>query len=61
MYEVARVHIPKETYEKLKGLVVKDKGMPIKLDLIDHGDDLLLLTPGQIIKMRNARAEGKNQ
>ena len=59
MYEAVKVHIPKKTYEKLKGLVVKDKGMPIKLDLIDHGDDLLLLTPGQIIKMRNARAEGK--
>ena len=49
MYEAVKVHIPKKTYEKLKGLVVKDKGMPIKFDLIDHSNDLLLLTPGQII------------
>ena len=60
MYEAVKVYIPKETYEKLKrSLVVKDQGMPIKIDLKNYGNDILLLTPGPIIKMRNARTEGK--
>ena len=58
MYKPVKVHIPKNVHEKLKLLVVQDKGMPVKIDLID-GDNVLLLTPGQIIKMGNAKSEGK--
>ena len=60
MYKPVKVHIPEKLHEKLKSLVVQDKVIPIKIDLI-NGDDILLLTPGQILKMENAKNVGKNQ
>ena len=53
-----KVHIPEKVHEKLKELLAQDKVLPIKIDLID-GDDILLLTPGQIKKMEYARKLGK--
>ena len=61
MYEAVRVrvYIPEETHEKLSSLVVKDKVMPVKIDLNNYCKDILLLTTGWIIKMRNAKWKGK--
>ena len=59
MYQPVKVHVPKSVHEKLKNLVVKDKVVPVKIDLEHYGDDVLLLTPGQIIKMRNAKMKEK--
>ena len=50
MYRPVKVHIPENVHEKLKSLIAEDKKMPVKISLAD-GDDLLLLTYGQIIKM----------
>ena len=58
MYQAVKVHVPDKFHEKLKSLIAKDQGIPVKVNL-QEGDDLLLLTPGQIIKMRNAKNEGK--
>ena len=58
MYRPVKVHIPEKVHEKLKALLVQDKAMPVKIDLID-GDDILLLTPGQIIKMEYAKKLGR--
>ena len=58
MYQAVKVHVPGKFHEKLKSLIVKDQGIPVKVSL-QEGDDLLLLTPGQIIKMRDARNKGK--
>ena len=58
MYRPVKVHIPSPLHEKMKSLVAQDKTVPIKIDLIE-GNDLLLLTPGQIIKMQNAKNVGK--
>ena len=58
MYRPVKVHIPSKVHEKLKSLVAQDKIVPVKIDLIE-GDDLLLLTPGQIIKMENAKKRGQ--
>ena len=58
MYRPVKVHIPEKVHEKLKTLSVQDKAMPVKIDLID-GDDILLLTPGQVVKMEYARKLGK--
>ena len=55
MYQPVKVHVPENVHEKLKSLIVKDKVMPVKIDLENYGDDTLLLTPGQIIKMENAK------
>ena len=58
MYRPVKVHVPEKVHEKLKSLVVQDKATPVKINLID-GNDILLLTPGQIIKMENAKNAGK--
>ena len=58
MYKAVKVHIPQELHEKLKSLVAQDKVMPVKIDL-RGGDDIILLTPGQIIKMEQAKNNGK--
>ena len=58
MYTPVKVHVPEKVHEKLKAMVVLDKVMPVTVDLAD-GEDVLLLTEGQIIKLRNARNEGK--
>ena len=58
MYRAVKVHVPEKFHEKLKSLIVKDQAIPVKVNL-QEGDDLLLLTPGQFIKMQNARSKGK--
>ena len=58
MYKAVKVHVPESVHEKLKNFIVLDKGMPVKIDL-QEGNDILLLTPGQIIKIQNARNLGK--
>ena len=58
MYKPVKVHVPEKVHEKLKSLIVKDKIIPVKIDLRE-GNDILLLTPGQIIKIQNAKIEGK--
>ena len=58
MYKPVKVHIPPKVHEKLKSLIAQDRAIPIKVNL-QEGNDILLLTPGQLIKMRNARNEGK--
>ena len=58
MYRSVKVHVPGDVHEKLKSLVAQDKEMTVKIDLVD-GDDILLLTPGQIINMANAKSDRK--
>ena len=57
MYRPVKVHVPEKVHEKLKSLVAQDKVMPVKISL-EEGDDTLLLTPGQIIKMESAKQAG---
>jgi hypothetical protein len=53
-----KVRIPSNTHDKLKLLITQDKKIPVKIGL-EEGDDELLLTPGQILKMHNAKNDGK--
>ena len=52
------MHVPEKVHEKLKHLVGRDKPMPVKVD-IQEGDDVLLLTPGQMIQIQDAKNKGK--
>ena len=58
MYKPVRVRIPENVHEKLKVLVGQDSRMPVKISLAE-GNDLLLLTPGQILIMEKAKRDGK--
>ena len=40
MYQPVKVHVPENVHEKLKSLIVKDKVMPVKIDLENYGDDI---------------------
>lgn len=59
MYTPRKVHVPEEFHEKIKSMVTRDKPMNIKIDLLREGDDTLLLTPGQLIKIERAISSGK--
>ena len=52
------MHVPEKVHEKLKHLVGRDKAMPVKVD-IQEGEHILLLTPGQLIQIQNAKNAGK--
>lgn len=58
MYKRMKVRIPSKTHDKLKLLITQDKKIPVKIGL-EEGDDELLLTPGQILKMHHAKNDGK--
>ena len=58
MYQAVKVHVPEKVHEKLKSLIAQNKVMPVKIDL-QEGNDILLLTPGQIIKIQNTKFWGK--
>ena len=58
MYTAVKTVVPEKWHEKLKARIMKDKILPIKISL-ESGDDTLLLTKGQIIKMDEARKAGK--
>ena len=51
MYKAVKVHVPESVHEKLKNFVVLDKGMPVKIDL-QEGNDILLLTQLKLLKYK---------
>ena len=59
MYTPRKVHVPEEFHEKIKNLVTHDKPMKIKIGLLQEGNETLLLTPGQIIKIEKAISGSK--
>ena len=58
MYREVKMHVPEKVHEKLQHLVGRDKAMPVKVD-IQEGEHILLLTPGQLIQIQNAKNAGK--
>ena len=59
MYRPVKVHVPENTHEKLKSRLAQDKMIPVKIDLMNENDHVLLLTPGQIFIIENAKKAGK--
>ena len=60
MYQAVKTCVPVKVHRQLRDMVTKDKAMTVKIQLVE-GDDVLLLTPGQIIKFENAKNEGKKE
>lgn len=60
MYQAVKTHVPEKVHQRLQDMVTKDKAVSVKIQLVD-GNDILLLTPGQIIKFENAKNEGKKE
>ena len=51
MYTPQRVHVSEKYHERIKAAVTRDRPLAVKLDLTTDGEDVVLLTPGQIIKI----------
>ena len=60
MYQAVKTCVPAKVHQRLRDMLSKDKAVTVKIRLVD-GDDLLLLTPGQIVKFKNAKNEGKKE
>ena len=69
-YTPQKVHIPEKYHERIKSAVTQDRSLAVKLDLTKGvggggggprggGDATLLLTPGQLIKIKRAVNAGK--
>ena len=59
MYSQLKVHVPERYHEKIKAAVTKDYPVSIKIDLTKDGEQVVLLTPGQLLKITRALNEGK--
>ena len=59
MYTPQKIHVPEKYHERIKAAVTQDRPLAVKLDLTTDGEDLVLLTPGQIIKINRAMRDGK--
>ena len=59
MYSQLKVHVPERYHEKIKDAVTKDYPVSIKINLTQDGEQIVLVTAGQLLKIKRARAEGK--
>ena len=59
MYSQLKVHVPERYHEKIKDAVTKDYPVSIKINLTQDGEQIVLVTAGQLLKIKRAKAEGK--
>ena len=59
MYTQFKVHVPERYHERIKTAVTQDKPLGVKLDLTVTGNDTILMTPGQLLKIKRAISAGK--
>ena len=59
MFVERKVNVPTKYHDRIKLAVTQDNALPVKLDLVTPGDDVMLLTPGQMIKIDRAIRNGK--
>ena len=59
MYSQLKVHVPEKYHQKIKEAVTKDYPVSIKINLTQDGEQIVLVTAGQLLKIKRARAEGK--
>ena len=59
MYSRHHLHVPEKYHERIKNAVTQDRPLSIKIDLTKGGDNVVLLTPGQVNKIQKAIFEDK--
>ena len=59
MYSQLKVYVPERYHEKIQAAVTKEYAVPIKIDLTKDGEQVVLLTPGQSLKITHAKIDGK--
>ena len=59
-YTPIKTKVPENWHTKIKTLITEDRRViPVRVNLGEEGEDVLLLTKGQLIKMEDARKSGK--
>ena len=59
MYTLTKVYVPEKYHARLKRAITKDRSLTIRIDPSRDGGDEMLLTPGQIIKLRHGTQMGE--
>ena len=59
MYSQFKVHVPEKYHERIKNAITQDRPLAVKLNLENEANATLLLTPGQLIKIKRAMNVGK--
>ena len=60
MYTQLKVHVPEKYHEQIKSAVTQGHRVAVKIDLSrDDGEQIILLTPGQLLKIQRAKFHGK--
>ena len=59
MFVERKVHVPQKYHDRIKLAVTQDDALAVRLDLVTPGEDIMLLTPGQMIKIDRAIKNGK--
>ena len=59
-YTPIKTKVPENWHTKIKTLITEDRRViPVRVNLEGEGEDVLLLTKGQLIKMEDAKKSGK--
>ncbi len=59
MYTQAKVNVHQKYHDRIKSAVTQHRPLAVKLDLTSPGEDVILMTPGQLIKIERAKRVGK--
>ena len=60
MYSQQKVHVPEKYHQRIQAAMTRTQPLLVKLDLRKDGDQTILMTPGQIVRMQRAKSLGKN-
>lgn len=59
MYTPVKLHVPEKFHQRIKNAITRNRPLSIRIDLSAEGDDIMLLTTGQVMKIHRAITEGK--
>lgn len=59
MYTQVKVHVPEKFHKRIQNAMTKNKPLSVRIDVSTEGENLMMLTTAQIIKITKAITEGK--
>ena len=59
MYTPVKLHVPEMFHQRIKNALTRDRPLCVRIDLSVEGEDVMLLTTGQVMKIHRAITEGK--
>ena len=59
MYVNVKANVPERFHQRIKNAMTKNRPLSVRIDVTKDGEDILLLTQGQMKKISKAISEGK--